>query len=278
MSRAAAPRGDLLGRIAARAVGAVALVRPRLPGRFEPPGAPGEPPDVAPRARGGAPPQDAPVAATSTIPPQQPDPGSALVVAGRAAPTAAPHTVQPAPVGEWNATLWPDPGEVALRVALEARGRVPTRPAGPEPKRLAPVAQADRLPPRNTGAAGVEPSGEVAPHSPVHSQQATPVLARVAPQSPARPASAVPRLAPVFVPVPQRLVPAPRRFDPAPARGAGLVTPAAPPGETVINIAIGRIEIRAPATAGPASPPASRRAGSRPQSLDDYLRARETAR
>ncbi len=255
MNPAAAPANDFLARLAARAVGDEPVVRPRLPGRFEQPTDAAD--EEAPVLAGpigpiaAPPPRDVPPGATTPVD-ARPETAPERPPAREAPNEPAEYPLQPARLAEPSqiprptAFAAPEPIlNVAARHAMvPAAATVVPQP----PLRRPPVAPAPRI---------VEPPARFVERITVHQGAAAPAI-RSATHRPisgdVRPPQAV--------------------LTPAPARAEVLPPPAQPPPpETIVNIAIGRIEIRAPSqTAAPA--PARVRSGQPAQSLDDYLRTR----
>ena len=91
----------------------------------------------------------------------------------------------------------------------------------------------------------------------------------------ARPGAVLPSLAPP--PLPAIVKPAPM-IMPAPARREMARADPPPPAAPVINITIGRVDVRAHVSAPALPVPAPAPARAAPQSLDDYLKQREARR
>jgi hypothetical protein len=259
-------RGDFLTRIAARAVGDGARVEPRLASRFEDDG-------------GGAVVEQVAEMSAATLD------GSAETW-----PAAVLYLVPPAPAARDEATVAPT--RPAVHDAAPATTTPATAPvAAPRPAPAAPDAAAASL---AKAAPPVDAPALAAPRAPDRMRvDRTPIMAGVrTPTSPPAP----PRAG--HAPVEPRIVMLVPRADAAPmpglrtpANARGAASPAMPvfgmarhtaatsasPAPPVVNITIGRIDVRAPAAAPAATRPASPRAAA-PQTLGDYLRGRDGAR
>lgn len=244
---------DFLARLAARALGTEAVLVPRLPSLFEPAG-------------GASALSAAPL--ESAVEREAPAPAAAharqvAAVDIPPAPHAASTMLAPAPL---CLPVTERESFVPARTPhdVERRASVPgdtVRSRGHEAPPVPPVATAPHAPPLSP------PSPPVAPRS-----------ARIAPQramsvpTPAAPARASVQAAPAAA-VASRASQPRSAASPAPPRPRAQVPamPAAPATETVVQVSIGRIEVRAaPAT----SAPSRRRDEPRPTRLDDYLRQR----
>lgn len=273
---------NFLGRLAGRAVGAGPVIAPRLPSLFEMPDHRQEPfgsgweesvetseRTIETAQNPATAPLFAPPRATSFQ--EAPDqrhmrPERQLPSAAEPAPAPpqriVPPTLPPLPliqqrliVAEAPPVLAPRPrpgpsddmGSAPPRSAI----LVDERPALPRPTRMQPEAREGAPAQRKAAAPRFEAVKAVRPGA---------VLPSLAPS----PLPAIIKSAPMIMPAPARREMA--RADPAP--------PAAP----VVNITIGRVEVRAHVSAPVASVPAPAPASAAPQSLDDYLKQREARR
>lgn len=241
---------DFLARLAARAVGGDASLMPRLPSLFEPlqrapimalPDAG----DTPMHPVGKAPDPFAAVAARrpptpATEPPQRRAAPVVPVVGRKAIPEPAPAVATSARVAARPSLVMP----VSLRVAAVERSAAPPH--------LADLSQA-RLPlPVQPGRTRVAPGRD----------EAMPAVGSLLP-------------APGKVFTAQHVLSEPARSGPtAGSHGRNAQTDGqhGTIGEAVVHVSIGRLEVRAAPVA--AQPPARRRAGAQPASLDDYLRQR----
>ena len=282
-------RPDFLSRIAAKAVGAAPLVEPRLPSRFE---ARREAADEFPRSCEE--PVEAAVDAEpsgSASPPRRPRVeavASETRPIGRETAATAGEARPPRPRGTETGT--PPPSAAPPPPPAQAPAAPLAQPAPAPARAEMPPAAPDRprpllVPPPETGAAdrsegaiarrpASEPVVPAArerdrasrPAPEAAASDAPPPVAREAPAPAARPQSPALDLA---VRMPE--------IRPRPTRGEIRAVEHSPP-RPVVNITIGRIEVRANAAA--AAPPTRRTPPPRPapQSLADYLERRGGAR
>lgn len=245
---------DFLGRLAARELGANDALRPRLRSLFEPPaGVAGSMPTEAEagveRPTPSIPvahrvdPGSAPVARTLTPSPSLPPPAPALVAAHPSAPSAAavpPRT----PVGrEAPASL--------VETRIERRESVVPEPQV-SPAALPVVPPAVVQPVRVRAAAEVTPS----PRRRLETREGV--------------SSPVPRNRGSVQVIPASAPAAPH----PPVRQVHAAAAAHPREETVVQVSIGRIEVRASG----AKTPTPRQEGPRPMRLEEYLRKRSGRR
>ena len=246
----------LLTRLARRAEGlppgAVVVAAPALPARFEPP----DPESYVAAVTAGA-----DVAAAASAPPV------ADTRAGAAGPAGVPRPSGPRPpstahvpataAASVSARLVAD--HVADPVADPVAGSAPAIPPMP------PAAGPDRSPP--------EPAPRIRSTRPAP----TPDARRSrAPHEHAEDAAALPA---VRVSASPAVEPVPPRLSAGPARGRAHDTPREP---DVVQVTIGRVEVRGPAPvpapAPPAPSPPRGASGPEPLSLGDYLRGKREAR
>lgn len=242
---------DFLTRLAAREIGGGNALRPRLPSLFESTaGAGAMPLEAEGRLERAAPPApvahrdefDTGPAARASVPAPPPKPTTPARTA--ASPPAPPETKPPARIRTER--------EV---VRSEVETRIERRESVAPESRVRPAAALPRAatvqPVRVRVAAEVEPP---APPRRVETGVADAAPAtRGRADAPVRPPNAA-------------------LAAPAPARRVPQAQAARPREETVVQVSIGRIEVRADAGARPS--PAPRREGPRPTRLEDYLRQR----
>jgi len=271
---------DFLSLIAAKAVGAAPLVEPRLPARFEArregagevPRIWEDPVEVAVDvdvARPASPPRRPPVETLANdmrpVAPEAADPGNdAQPPRARGAETPAP----PAAAPRRSAPAQAQP-------AASARVQAPPAVAAPSPPLLVPPAEA-KATYRSEKPVADRPAFQPAvPAVRVQDRVSRPAAEAVASDAAAQPA-------PFEAPVPASQV-RERARDPAvslaelrprPTRGEHRAAERSPP-TPVVNITIGRVEVRATAAAPapPARPVQPPRTA--PQSLADYLKRRD---
>jgi hypothetical protein len=269
---------DFLSQLAAKAVGAAPLVEPRLPSLFEsglaeralPIEEVAEVPAAA-LVRSAAslrqPPEERPVQAErprgalqapEPSAPQQPPTPRLEVRAAQAEPDAVPALVAQPLLRPAAAQAPEPPAVVARRERPEAETpSLPSRQASREP------VEAPSLVPLPTHAARPEPAVEAARNLVV--QLRDPAQAPVVRAEQQPPATPLLRPAPLPASVPPLV------------RGRERAAAEAEPPAPVVNITIGRVEIRAAVAAPPAKPrPAPQRQA--PQALADYLKARSGGR
>jgi hypothetical protein len=244
---------DFLDRLAARAIGSETALAPRLPSLFEPlqraPIMPlADDGEASPRHREAA----SPSTATPTVAPMRspPAPVTAVTAAARVAPAPAEAVPTPTPASAAPSTLRNVVPPASLAVA-------------PTPSSVAERSMTSPTPPH---------LAEAYVSLPVQLRQARIAAERRETTVPS-PSNGVllPAATPVFA--------AARAAD-APGRSihaAAMHTRVTPTGrrdaasEPVVHVSIGRLEVRAAASA---AAPSRRRAGPQPASLDDYLRQR----
>jgi hypothetical protein len=279
------PGTDFLSRIAAKAVGAAPLVEPRLPSRFETrPEGPAETgpawqepleteveisaaPAVPARRRPAvelAATGPGPTEAEAADPVDEARPRSPRE-AGRAERAAAAAQPPPLPTPRLVAVTEPAP---ASRRTEEAHAMADV----PRPLLVPPPQAEPRKPPLSaTPPPDPEPfpppareRGRPSPPAPEAAESDRPVPNRLEePARSSRPQAVAPDLA---IRMPE--------VRPRPTRGEiRAAEPAPPPRPPVVNITIGRVEVRAPAAAAPPPRPA-RPSRPEPQSLADYLKQR----
>ena len=274
---------DFLSLVAARAIGEMPLVEPRLPSRFEAETGPSrlraESDDRIEEAVETQSGWSAPALRRAAIGPQA---GLLpLVPDVEEAPPAPPVARRP------RRPLEPDGDPRPTAVEPDARSspdRSPQNAAHAEPAML-PIAPppilAAPMPPRQPMAAE-EPESRLAPP-----KRAAPAAA---PPAVAQPAAATPAVAPAPSRTPTRSEPAPQPAPPVlrpvatpqiarqPRRGERRQPEPLPPPETVVNIVISRIDVRAQVPPPQAAPAKARVAAPAPQTLSEYLQRREAAR
>lgn len=285
-----APGTDFLSRLAAKAVGTAPLVEPRLPSRFETrPEVPGEtgPAWEAPleteaevRSAPAVPARRRPVPEPAAVGPgpreaEEADPGHQARPrppreAGRAAQPALaaaqpPPPPQPQPVAVTApAPASPSIEEVGAVSDIPRPLFVPTPRAEPwtPPATAAPPPALQPLP------AAERERDRPFPRAPEAAEAVRPVAKSV--EEPAE--SSRPPAAPLDLAIRMPEV------RPRPTRGEiRAAEPAPAPRPPVVNITIGRVEVRAPAAAAPPARPA-RPPRQEPQSLADYLKQRSGRR
>lgn len=262
MSGAAAPT-DFLSRVALPALGAMPLVRPRLPSLFENQQA--DAMDEGPDDPFVTVQENAPVWRALAAPPPMPAIRELLVAAQQPQDRASAKPVADhAP--QRDEAIPPLPVAAAVQPLVERVTPLPRESHRPEMR--------DELPgppaPRSRAKRASEPSdvatqaASVAPDTRKPDAISTgPVAAPVV----ALPVSAAPLARPNAQPL---VMPAPL----PPARRQEAMTIQLPPAPPAITITIGRIDIRAASPQPATSPPPPRAAKPQPQSLDDYLKHR----
>lgn len=277
---------DFLSRIAAKAVGTAPLVEPRLPSRFEP---------RAERADAFFQDWEGPIEPAAGLPPAQTAPPLQRTAA--AAVPASAGRIDPAPTEDGpearprkaepgatrtGAVQTPPPTPAPPEPPAQASAPVhaappPAVPDLPAP-RLIPPPQALRpaAPERAMPGPAFEPDlaaerEQVRGPRPAHEAAAPTLAAASKAEGPARAPHPQPLARDLAIPKPD--------LRPRPTRGAlRSAEPMPPPGPPVrppvVNITIGRVEVRAPA-AGTAPPPRKAQPQqAAPQSLADYLKRR----
>lgn len=254
---------DFLGRLAARAVGTAPALRPRPRALFEPDAIAGAEPLEVEEEREAPP---APRARPSAAPPEAPEPIT--------------RAAEPPPAAEPEAP--PAPRARPERHAVERTAQAPQReaPPAPRPQRATaapPVVVEQRrevvAPPPPPAA---PPRREPRPRPPARELAATSVVRR-APDEPAETLVTPPL--PESLPLRSQAIARARSLAPPPAPapqpGAAPVrdAPPRPAPEPVVEVTIGRLEVRA-ATPGQPARPAPTVERAEPLSLDRYVRER----
>ncbi|WNL45678.1 hypothetical protein RKE25_20055 [Dyella sp. BiH032] len=237
---------DFLDRVAARSVGGSPTLSPRLPSWFEPP-------------------RDTPAALTVDDAEAKPRPMAAPPHATEAPPATAtprglPAPASASPLRTAMPSLRPREMPSEKRAAAAERG-APPAPVPDPTKRLV-----------ETVLRRIEHVGDRAQearHVPVKAVSERPAM-------PTPPSSASPAEAPLLVPPREPVFASPAKGDERtapPGRSQQLQDGANGSharAEPVVQVSIGRLEVRAAPVAAPSA--SRRREGARPASLDDYLR------
>lgn len=257
-----------LQRLALRESGAVPVLQPRLPSWFEPAAGrtPGAAPEIVDEAREEtvdrvAPAPGRPAQRNHAEPRQPATPPVRVPIAGPA-PASRPLAALVAPAPRMTIPETKAQETTRLPAILAPLAAAPA-PAEPAPARARP-AQARQLVIQETGPLPARRNESAAPPLPLAATQAAPASAPPARAKAALQAPPTPPLAPPSV----RMAPAALLAVQA-AEGRRSADAAAP--EPVVQVTIGRLEVRAVQSAQAPAPPRPRQA---PTSLDDYLAKR----
>ena len=275
------PGADFLSLVAARATGAMPLVEPRLPSRFEPETGPSilraashepveqaietESPWSAPSLRRAAtrpqthPFPPAPEAGEAPIPPPAaPRPRRSAEPETDARETVFQTIARPSPPRHPQQAERAEPAMLTKALPILA---------APMPPRQAPTSEAPQ--PRLAPAEMIAPAA--APRSAAR-LPATIEAARTPRHTPVKPEPAQQPPPSILRPLP------PPQTARQSRRGERRQPEPVSPPETVVNIVIGRIDVRAQAAPPQAAPAQPRIVAPQPQTLADYLQRREAAR